>query len=144
MVTLLTIEADLTEALKARDSVRVDTLRGLKTRIQNEQIAKGRVLEDTELISLVRSEVKRRREAVESFSAGGRPELADKEKTEAEILSIYLPKGPSETAIVAAIEQLITDGATQAQFGPAMGKLKALFPDADGGALSRLLKEKLS
>lgn len=143
MVTLQNIEADLTEALKARDGVRVDTLRGLKTRIQNEQIAKGRALEDQELAALLRSEVKRRREAIESFTLGGRSEMADKEKAEAELLSAYLPKGPSEADIAVVIEKLIAEGATSAQFGPAMGKLKGAFPEADGALLSKLLKEKL-
>ncbi len=144
MVTLQSIEADLTVAIKSRDSLRTETLRGLKTRIQNEQIAKGRALEDQELASLVRSEVKRRREAAESFTTGGRSELADKEKAEAEILSAYLPAGPSEAEIGSAIDALIASEAfSAAQFGPAMGKLKAQFPNADGGELSRLLKEKL-
>ncbi len=144
MVTLSSIEAELVEAIKSRDSLRIETLRGLKTRIQNEQIAKGRALEDQELAALVRSEVKRRKEAMESFNSGGRSELADKEKAEAEILSAYLPAGPSEAEIGAVIEQLIqAEGFTAAQFGPAMGKLKAQFPNADGGELSRMLKEKL-
>ena len=143
MITLASIEKDLTEAMKARESLKIDTLRGLKTRIQNEQIAKGRELEDQELAALVRSEVKRRKDAAESFKTGDRAEMAEKEMQEAEILSSYLPAGPSEAEIAAAIDALLTPDATAAQFGSFMGKLKGQFPNADGGELSRLLKEKL-
>jgi uncharacterized protein YqeY len=144
MITLSTIETDLTEAMKAKNQLKIDTLRGLKTRIQNDQIAKGRPLEDQELVALVRSEVKRRKEAAESFTTGGRSELAAKELQEVEILTVYLPAGPTEAELAQAIDSIVTPGATAADFGSFMGKLKAQFPNADGGELSRLLKAKLS
>lgn len=140
-----TIEQALTQALKARNSVAVDTLRMLKTRIQNEQIAKGKQLEESDLVALVRSEVKRRKEAAASFTDGNRPELAAKELAELEILSKYLPEGPSEAAITAAIDEMLAGGEfTQKDFGKLRGQLKGKFPDADGGLLSQLLKSKLN
>jgi uncharacterized protein len=138
-----TIEQQFTEALKARNSVAVDTLRMLKTRIQNEQIAKGKPLEESDLVVLIRSEVKRRKEAAESFKTGGRQELADKELAELEILSKYLPQGPSDADITAAIDEMLAGGEfTQKDFGKLMGQLKAKFADADGSQLSGLLKAK--
>lgn len=145
MLNLEAIEKDLTEALKARDQIRTDTLRGLKTRLQNEQIANMSDLTEDQVFSLIRSEVKRRKEAAEGFRQGDRAEMADKELAEAEILSKYLPQGPSEAEITAKIDQLIAEHSfTAKDFGQAMGKLKAALPTADGGELAKLLKEKLT
>jgi uncharacterized protein YqeY len=149
MINLSTIESDLTTALKARDSVRVETLRALKTRLQNEQIAtasdSGRTeLTEDQILSLIRSEVKRRKEAAQAFTDGDRKEQADRELEEAKILSGYLPAGPSSDQIVAEIDKLITENTyTAKDFGQAMGKLKALLPTADGGELASQLKAKL-
>lgn len=145
MISLATIETDLAEALKARDQVRIDTLRGLKTRLQNEQIAQMKELTEDHIFSLIRSEVKRRKEAASAFAEGGRPEMAGKETAESEILSQYLPQGPSETEIAAQIDMIVAENKfTAKDFGPAMGKLKAALPTADGAQLAKLLKEKLT
>ncbi len=75
MLSLSQIESDLKNALKARDSLRADTLRGLKTRVQNAQTAAGRPnpeLSEPEIIALIRSELKSRKEAAESYKTGGR------------------------------------------------------------------------
>lgn len=146
MVSIETIAADLQTALKARDQITVDTLRGLKTRIQNEQIAKGQELGDEDILSLVRSEVKRRNDAATAFDSGNRPEMAAKERQEAEILARYLPAQISETDVTAKIETLITENNwTAKDFGPAMGKLKVEFGSSvDGATISRVLKNKLN
>ncbi len=145
MISLELIETDLKTAMKAKEQVAVDTLRGLKTRIQNETIAKapGKDLPESDLISLIRSEVKRRKEAAESFSKGDRKEMAEKELQEAEILSKYLPQQMSEAELLNVIDGAIV-GATAADFGKVMAKLKAQVGDkADGATLAKLLKEKL-
>src|SRR6185437_7162770 len=107
MLSLSQIESDLKDALKARDQIAVDTLRGLKTRIQNEQIAKMKELAEADIISLIRSEVKRRKEAVESFTTGNRPEMAEKEMTEAKILEKYLPAQMSEADLAALVDKVV-------------------------------------
>ncbi|MCL5666730.1 MAG: GatB/YqeY domain-containing protein [Patescibacteria group bacterium] len=145
MLSLIQIESDLKDALKAKDAVKANVLRGLKTRIQNEKIAKTRDLEEAELLALVKSEVKRRKEAMAAFRQGGRQELADKESREAEILSAFLPPQLSEQAIAEAVDKVIAEtGASAADFGKLMGKLKAqLGSQADGAVLAKILKEKL-
>lgn len=145
MISLSQIEQDLTAAMKARDQIAVDVLRGLKTRIQNEQIAKLKDLSETDIIALVRSELKKRKEAALSFTSGGRLELAEKELKEAGILEKYLPRQISETEISALIEKFLAENQLTAKdFGAAMGKLKARAGDsADGATLAKLLKEKL-
>jgi uncharacterized protein YqeY len=145
MVTLATIESDLQSALKERNRMKADTLRSLKTRIQNDQIAKGKELEENDILALVRSEVKRRKEAAEAFSNGRRAELAQKENDELAVLQAYLPAQLGDDQVAAKIDQLIAVNSwTVKDFGPAMGKLKAEFGDtADGSTISKLLKDKL-
>jgi uncharacterized protein len=145
MISLTQIETDLTDAIKSRDQVRTETLRGLKTRLQNEQIASMKDLTEDQVLSLIRSEVKRRKEAAVAFEEGSRSEMAQKELAEAEILSVYLPQGPSAEQITATIDTIISENNfTAKDFGQAMGKLKASLPTADGAELAKLLKEKLT
>ncbi len=145
MISLSQIEAEIMSALKAKDQLLTDTLRGLKVRIQNQQIAKMSPLTEDEILALVKSEVKRRKEAAESYSKGSRQELADKELLEAKILEKYLPAQVPETELAAIIEKIIAaENAKAADFGKVMGKLKAqLGNSADGAVLARLLKERL-
>jgi uncharacterized protein len=144
MVTLATIEQDLTAALKERHALVVEVLRALKTRIQNEQIAKMTELSDQDIQALLRSETKRRKEATLAYEQGNRPELAVKEQQEIAIIARYLPPEVPEHEIVARLEQLVAEqGLTAAQFGPLMGQLKQAFPQADGAVLARLAKAKL-
>ncbi|HMR55276.1 MAG TPA: GatB/YqeY domain-containing protein [Candidatus Doudnabacteria bacterium] len=144
-LSLQTIQDQLKTYLKEKNQIAVDTLRGLKTRITNEQISKGSELTSDEILALVKSEAKRRKEAVEAFTAGGRTDSAAKETAELDILSIFLPEQLSEEQIVAKIEEQISaNGWTTADFGKAMGTLKQGFGnDADGAVVSRLLKERL-
>lgn len=145
MLSLKQIEIDLTSAMKAKDQTAVDTLRGLKTRIQNEKIAKGKELSEDDISALIKSEVKRRKEAVQSYTTGGRQELADKELGEAAILEKYLPAQMSEADLAALVGKfLAANNFTAKEFGAAMGKLKAQAGNtADGAVLAKLLKEKL-
>jgi uncharacterized protein YqeY len=145
MLSLQQIESDLTAAMKAKDQTAVDVLRGLKTRMQNEKISKMKDLEESDLVALIRSEVKKRKEAGEAFKNGGRQDMSDKEFKEAEILEKYLPQQMSEEQLVPLIEKVITENNYAAKdFGAAMGKVKAQVGNqADGATLAKLLKEKL-
>ncbi len=142
---LQTVETALVTALKARNQIAADTLRALKTRIQNEKIAKGGELAESDMLGLVQSEVKRRKEATSAFREGGRTESADKEEAEIAVLSEFLPPQVSEEDIMAAIDQKISEnGWTQKDFGQAMGALKQHFGNtAEGAVISKILKEKL-
>ncbi len=132
--------------MKAKEQLVVDVLRGLKTRIQNEKVAKIKTeLEEAEILALIKSEVKRRKDSAESFIKGARQELADKEMSEIKILEKYLPAAMPESELAAIIEKAIAENNfTAADFGKAMGRLKSqLGNDADGSMLAKLLKEKL-
>jgi uncharacterized protein len=145
MISLIQIESDLKDALKARDQIKADTLRGLKSRIQNEKIAKTRELSEEDILALIRSEVKRRKEAAQAYKSGGRQELAEKETLESSILEKYLPKQISAEELSALVDKFLEQNSfTAKDFGSAMGKLKAqLGSSADGAAMAKVLKEKL-
>jgi len=147
MANLADIESDTHAALKARDSLAADTLRGLKTRIQNEQIAQGHELSEEEVTALVASEVKRRKEAATAFTAGSRPELAEKELAEAKILQKYLPAQVDEAEIRKVAQEMTAASGwkNKKDFGPAMAALKAKFgATADSGILAKVLQELLN
>ena len=145
MISLQKIESDLIAAIKSKDQIAVDVLRGLKTRIQNEKIAKMRDLSESDIIALIRSEVKKRKEAAEVYKTGGRAELSDKENKEAVILEKYLPQQLSEAQLAGLVDAAISENNwTAKDFGAAMGKLKAQAGDkADGATLAKLLKDRL-
>lgn len=155
MVSLSQIESDLIAAIKAKNQLAVETLRGLKTRIQNEKISRmsamngsdpgKKDLQEADIFALIRSEVKRRKEAAEAFAGGGRKELAEKELREAEVLSRYLPAQMSEEQLGKLLEEVLAgQNFTAKDFGKAMAVLKAKVGDrAEGAAMARLLKEKL-
>lgn len=159
MISLKQIETDLVTAMKAKDQLSVEVLRGLKTRIQNEKTAaRGRPeqsegslisddkeLSEDQIIALVKNEVKRRKESAETYKTGGRAELAEKELNEAKVLEKYLPDQMSEDQINAVITEVLSANSfTPADFGKAMGQVKAkVGNNADGSLVAKLLKEKL-
>lgn len=140
------IENILKEALKSKESLKVEVLRSLKTRVQNEKIAKGRELGEEEILALVQSEVKRRKESVTLYEQGSRPELAEKEQAEIDILNVYLPAQASDLELEQAVEEIVSQNSFSTKdFGKAMGLLKSRFGNtADGSKLANILKEKLS
>lgn len=146
MISKTQIEADLVTAMKAKDQLTVEVLRGLKTRIQNEMVAKiKQELSEEEIIALIRSEVKRRKEAVQTYEQGGRKELAEKELAEAGVLQKYLPAQMSEQDLVKLAEQIVAENNfVAADFGKAMQVLKTKVGNqAEGALLAKTLKEKL-
>lgn len=139
------LDNDLKEALKSRDMAAADTLRMLKARIQNEEIAKQKELSEDALLSLVSSEIKRRKDSVEAYTAGNRLELAAKERKEIGVLQKYLPEQMSEAEVSKIIDETIAGkNFTSSDFGKAMGMLMPKVKGkAPGDVVSKLLKEKL-
>lgn len=106
----------ITEAMKARDQVRLDPLRMLKTALTNKQIEKGHELDDAEALQVVASLVKQRRDSIEQFTRGGRTDLADKEAREIHILAAYLPPAMDAAEIERIVQATIAEtGATSAK-----------------------------
>ena len=142
------IISDLTASMKAQDAPRTSTLRMVKAAVMNREIEKGGELDDDELAKLMRSLVKQRRDSVEQYEKGGRQELADKEKTEIEVIEAYLPQAASadeiEAAVAAAISE--TGASSMKDMGKVMKAVQAALAgkNADGRAVSELVKAKLS
>jgi uncharacterized protein len=144
------LTTDMTAALKARENVRLSTLRMALAAVQKAEVAgkEAKDLSDAEVLDVLTSEAKKRREAVTAYRDAGRDELADKEQAEAEILAEYLPEQLSEDEI----KQLVTDAIAQtgaAELGPrGMGKVMgALQPKvkgkADGAVVAAEVKRQL-
>ena len=119
------IDQDIKEAMKAKQTERLSVIRMLKASLKNLAIEKGGVnfvLDDATALSVVRKELKKRQDSIEGFEKGNRPDLAAKEKSEAEILSVYLPKPLSQEEVTAMVKEVIAEvGATsKAQMGAVM------------------------
>jgi uncharacterized protein YqeY len=139
------IAADLTAAMKAKDAPRLSALRMLKAAVMNKgMVEKGRDLEDAEVLQVIASLVKQRRDSVEQFAKAGRTDLVDKETAEIAILEHYLPPAVSAEEIEAAA--IAETGASSAKD---MGKvMKAVMPklagkNADGKAVNDAVRRKL-
>ena len=139
------IASDLKEAMKAKDQLRVDTLRSALSAFSYKKIEAGRELEESDQVEVVRKLVKQRTDSIAEFEKGKRPELAAKEAQERDILAALLPalKGPDDIRprVRAAIEALPPGERTQ---GAAM---KAVMPqlkgEADGGTIRAVVLEEL-
>jgi hypothetical protein len=139
------IDENLKDAMRAKNQPVVDTLRMLKSRLKNEEIAAAREFSDAEISDVIASEVKRRRDAASAFTSGSRPELAQKEEGEIVILMAYMPEQLSEPEVVAIVDrELAGKNFTAADFGKAMGVVMPhLKGKASGDVVSKILKQKL-
>src|SRR5690349_10755936 len=144
------LRADLTASMKARDSLRSGTLRMVLTAITNAEVAgkEAKELTDDDVIGVLTSEGKKRREAAEAFDAGNRPELAAKEREESAVIAEYLPAQLGEDEIrdivTAAIESTGSAGAGMKAMGAVMGVVQPQVKGrADGGAVAAEVKRQL-
>jgi uncharacterized protein len=136
------LQSDLNQARRNRDRGRTLVLSTTLAELKNLEIETGRDAGDEDATLVVTRAIKRRREAAEQMR-GPRPELADKEEAEAEILQAYLPEPLTEAEVRALVREAIAGGATQ--MGPLMGqlmpRLKGRF---DGKEANRLVREELA
>lgn len=143
------LRADLTDAMRARDQVRLRTLRMALTSITNEEVAGKAVheLSDEDIVKVLTREAKKRREAAEAFAAAGRADQAEAERAEGEVLAGYLPAQLSDDDLARLVMAAIAE--TGAAGLPAMGKvMKAVTPHvagrADGGRVAAEVRRQLS
>ena len=142
------IIADLTTSMKAQDAARTSTLRMVKAAMMNRKIDKGAELDDDDMLKLLRSLVKQRKDSVEQYEKAGRKDLVDKEQAEITIIESYLPQPATEAEIQQAVMAAIAE--TGANSMKDMGKvMKATQTalagkNADGKLVSEIVKTKLS
>ena len=148
------IQADIITAMKARDEHRLTTLRMVKSSLKNKEIDKREALTDAEETQILTTLIKQRKDSVEQFTKGNRPQLAEKEQLEIAMIEGYLPKAASEDDIRAvvqgAIEHLSQDAQkpTLKDLGTTMRvvqqRLQASGVRADGKLVSEIVKAELT
>lgn len=137
------ILSGIKDAMRARDQVRLDSLRFVWSRAKELEIDKKGVLSDEEIQTLVSKEVKARREAIEQFRAAGRGDLVTQEEGKLAVLMELLPQQMSEGEIIREIDAILSLGLTD--YGTVMAKAMAYFKGkADGSIVARIVKQKLS
>ncbi len=140
------LQADIKDAMRARDTARTTALRMFANAIQVEAKAKLRDLSDDEVITVLQRERKRRIEAAESFDQGGAEERAAAERTEAGWLDSYLPEPLDADALAALVDEVVTSlgASSMRDMGPVMKELTARVAGrADGSTLSGAVRARL-
>ena len=137
------VQAEALAARKAQDKLRSLVLGTLLSELKNRELEVIRPLEDADVVEVVRKAVKRRREAVDAFTKGSRPELAEREAEEARMLEAFLPPAVDPEEIRAAVRAAMAAGVTA--MGPLMGKVTPQFKGrADGSQVSAIVREELA
>lgn len=141
------LQQDIKDALKSGDSKKRMVLGMVLSAIKNKEIEKRSELSDDDVVAVISSEIKKRKDSVEQFEKGGRPELAEGEKQEVEMLMAYMPEQMSEADVRNEVKKVISEtGAKDMKemgkvIGAVMAKVKG---KADGQLVSRMVKEELS
>jgi uncharacterized protein YqeY len=143
------LQSDLTTSMKARDELRMATLRMALTAVRMEEVSgkSARELDDTEVMTVLTRETKKRREAAEAFDGGGRPDRADRERAESRVLADYLPAQLSDDELSALVAAAIADTGAQGPRG--IGTvMKVVSPQiagrAEGGRVAAEVRRQLA
>lgn len=142
------LDIDFKEAMKSKNAATLSVLRMLKTAVMNKAIEfkkKDEGLSEEETMTVIKSEVKKLKDAIVDFEKGGRPDLVEQNKKEIEILQKYLPEEMSEEDVRAVVKKIIGEtGATQSDIGKVMGRVMGeLKGKADGGLVRKVVQEEL-
>jgi uncharacterized protein YqeY len=137
------MQDELNASRKAQDKTRTLLLSTIISDVKNKRIELMRDLTDDDVIDVVRKGIKRRRESIDMYDKGNRPELADKERAEAAALEKFLPAGVSDDELRAAVRAAIAGGATT--IGAVMGKVLPQFKGrAEGGTINSIARDELA
>ena len=139
--------AEMNKAAKARDRIKLSTIRLIRSAIKNKEIEKRKPLEDEEILKVISSMIRQRGESIQLFRKGGREDLVKKEEAELMILQSFLPEQLSEEQIKKLIDEILKE--TEATTFKDMGKvMRTLMPKiagrADGAKVNQMVREKLS
>ena len=144
------IQKDMVEAMRAKQELRLSVLRMMKAAIKNKEIDKRSALDDKEAVQVLSTMVKQRRDSIEQFTKGNRPELAAKEADEIKVIETYMPKAVSEDDVRATVRAVIAEmGAPSAKdmgtvMKNAMAKFAASGVRAEGKTVSEIVKQELA
>jgi uncharacterized protein YqeY len=140
------LASDMKQAMLDKDNVRKDTLRMLRAAIQRREVDERIELDETQVLAVIEKQVKQARDSITQFEQGGRQDLAEKEKSELDVLIGYLPEQLSAEEIDQHIKAVIdeTGASSMKDMGKVMGKLKPLLQGkADMAAVSASIKNQL-
>lgn len=144
------LRADLTTAMKARDELRASTLRMVLSAVTNAEVAgkSAKVLSDDEVVGVLTTEAKKRREAASAFADGGRAESAERERAEAAVIADYLPEQLTEAEVAEIVTAAVASTGAAAEGMKAMGKVMGVVTPqvkgrADGGAVAAEVRRQL-
>ena len=142
------VQSDLVEAMRAKDELRLSVLRGIKSAIKLKEVEKIRTLDESETIQILQTLVKQRKESIEQFTKGNRPELAAKETKELGIIESYLPAGATGAEMDAAIGKAIEETGANSlkQMGAVVKAARTALQGktVDGKILSDRVREHLA
>ncbi len=138
------LQTDLQAAMKAGETIKRDTLRTLLTTLTNAEMETTDELTQADFNKVVQREVKKRREAIEAFTTGGRPDRAEKESQELEVLQAYLPEQMSVDEIKKIVQEIIDNAGDAPNMGQIMGQAMGKLKDkADGNTVRQVVSELL-
>ncbi len=142
------VQKDLVDAMRKREELRLSTLRMMKAALQNKQIEKRDKLEEKEELQVFSTMIKQRKDSIEQFEKGNRPELAKKEAEEIVVIEGYMPKAVGEEEVVAAVRATIVEmgSPTMKDMGAVMKNVMAKFAGerVDGKLVSETVKKELA
>ena len=142
------VQKDIVESMKSKQELRLSTLRMAKAALKNKEIDKRAPLDEKEEIAVLSTLIKQRKDSIEQFTKGNRPELAQKEADEITIIEGYMPKAVGEEEIVATVKAVIAEmgSPTMKDMGTVMKAAMARFGGArvDGKLVSETVKKELS
>ena len=141
------LETDMKDAMRSRDALRLETIRGARGAIRNKEIEVGSQLDEEAMLRVIRTLVKQRDDSIEQYRNAGREDLAAKETTEKEVLLGYLPAAPDEAEVERVVAAVIaeTGAAGPKEMGRVMKPvLERLGPAADGRVVSQVVRRLLA
>ena len=140
------VRADMTEAMKAQEKERLSVIRMLQSAVKNEQINIGHELSDEEAMSVIRKAVKQRQDSIEQYTNAGRTEMAEKERSEMELLKTYLPAELTAEELESGIREIIASTGAQSKkdLGKVMKEATARYKGrADGKKIQEIVSRLL-
>jgi len=142
------VQQDMVTAMRARDELRLSTLRLMKSALKNKEIEKRGALDEKEELQVFSTLIKQRKDSIEAFEKGNRPELAKKEAEEIVIIEAYMPKAVNEADVIATVKATIAEmgSPTMKDMGTVMKNVMAKFAGArvDGKLVSETVKKELT
>jgi len=141
------LDSDMKDALRSRERVRLETIRGIRGAIRNKEIELGKTLDADGVVRVIRGLAKQRAESIEQYRAAGRDDLADKESAEKVVLESYLPAAPDEAETERVVREVIAESGAEGprDIGRVMKPaLERLGPAADGKLVNQLVRRLLT